>query len=95
MDEGWVDPKTGKFVAPGTPGAVERKSGVPLSQTPNAIKKRAGRAAASGNTQPVDPVNPADPAAPAATVSLPNDIKAQLDKLNDQQKQQLLQLLAA
>ena len=46
VDEAWIDPKTGKFVAPGTPGAIERKSGAPLSQTPNAIKKRAARAAA-------------------------------------------------
>ena len=108
MDEGWVDPKTGRFVAPGTPGAVERKGKAPLSQTPNAIKKRAARAAASG-TQPAAPAPaPAAPApapaapgttpqqpAPTAAAPLPNDIKMQLDKLNVQQKQQLLQLLAA
>ena len=110
MDEGWVDPKTGRFVAPGTPGAVERKAGAPLSQTPNAIKKRAARAATSG-TQPAPaapavpgqptPAAPAAPGttpqqpAPTAAAPLPNDIKMQLDKLNDQQKQQLLQLLAA
>jgi len=115
MDEGWVDPKTGRFVAPGTPGAVERKGKASLSQTPNAIKKRAARAATSGTqpapaapaapgTTPQQPAPTAAPAAPGTTpqqpaptaaAPLPNDIKMQLDKLNVQQKQQLLQLLAA
>ena len=63
VDEAWIDPKTGKFVAPGTPGAVERKPGAPLSQTPNAIRKRAARAAASGKT----PTPTTAPTAPTPT----------------------------
>lgn len=65
VDEAWIDPKTGKFVAPGTPGAIERKSGAPLSQTPNAIKKRAARAAASGKAPASDQPTSDTPAAGA------------------------------